>query len=126
MKQGYLYKEGSKLLYLKLKDFNHISGSSLIIRGDLYKLLFIDPNYYDHHLESIDLEPLPFIGGIYSIGNSENIWANSQLISQMNKKPLQQKIQALIRRILKYKIHFFTRSTTEEFGLYNLQSINQD
>ncbi|WP_202978844.1 glycosyltransferase family 2 protein [Halomicronema hongdechloris] len=86
-RQGYVYPEGEKVLYLNRKNFHEWCGTSNIIRYDLHKLPpstdddFIDYSYYHNshkHIVEIMLKqgtpllPLPFIGSIYSVMHSDN------------------------------------------------------
>jgi len=89
IKKGYLYHENWQFLKVKFKDFNLICGSSVIIKYELYPLLF-NKYQYQHRKTLLDneiaLQPLPFRGAIYSVGNGENIFQTGERQSRRFKK----------------------------------------
>jgi hypothetical protein len=82
--KGYVWSDGGKLLY-EHRDFNHICGTSLIIRSDVYDLPasaevadidWVKAMLGSHH--GVDklmeerrtpLTPLPFPGAVYRVGH---------------------------------------------------------
>ena len=70
-KKGYCYPEGGRFLYLNRRNFNEVCGSSTAYH--LRQALFMPPGYYCCEVPPAPLKPLPFVGGIYSMGNGENI-----------------------------------------------------
>ena len=82
--RGYVWNDGGSLL-LQHDDFNHICGTSLIVRSDLYKLPatfedasedFIKEMLGSHYAVAdrleragTPLEPLPFRGAVYRVAN---------------------------------------------------------
>ncbi len=147
LNRGYLYNENNHFLRLRRKGFNAYCGSSHIIKSDLYdvsdQMLLRLPTkisdinlipkdiydlYYMHpkivpffKSREIILEPLPFLGAIYILGNLENF-------SSSNPGFAKQKV-SLKQRLLKIKHRLFdTRILTpdirEEFGLYKLDTLD--
>jgi hypothetical protein len=119
-KKGYMYREGSKFIYLNLKNFNQISGTSIIIKADLYHLLFTKPNFYNHLTEDNRLKPMPFVGAVYSMENGENILANRKVISQMQKRTFEGGLQPILEKMSKYRVWFLTDEIVKDFGLYDV------
>ncbi|MDB9374347.1 glycosyltransferase family A protein [Nodularia sphaerocarpa] len=119
-KKGYMYQEKSKFIYLNRKNFHQISGTSIIIRSDLINLLFTKTTFYNHLTDDSNLQPLPFPGALYSMGNGENILASNAIISQMKNATLKGGIVKIIEKISKYRILFVSPAITNDFGLYNL------
>lgn len=108
--RGYVWGEGGRVLYAE-DDFNHMCGSSLIVRADLYDLpaRFEDasPDYMMAMLGShygvglrlrdagTPLESLPFRGAVYRIGSrgshsgTPGIWRKFFLNRQKLRRPHQ-------------------------------------
>jgi hypothetical protein len=125
LKKGYIYRENSKILYMNTKTFNQTMGSSVIIKYGLHKLLFKNPELYCHSLNSsevdltgVNIQPLPFIGSVYTIENGENIVANKQITSQIISTNLMRGIVPLIKKLFKYRLVFLSKSIADEFCLY--------
>ncbi|HEY9824644.1 MAG TPA: glycosyltransferase family A protein [Stenomitos sp.] len=128
MRKGYMYREGSKWIFVNSKRFNHVSGSSVIIRNDLYPALF--KSVYSENdlylcsfdtLPDINIQPLPFFGTVYSMMNGENILMSARTFSQM-KGQILTRIPSLIQRVWRYRIWILTRSIVDDFGLYPILS----
>jgi hypothetical protein len=120
LRKGYIYRENSKFLYMNTKTFNQTTGTSVIIKYALHKLLFENPDFYAHSfnvLPGANMQPLPFVGAVYTIENGENILANKQITSQMLNTTLMN-ITSLIKKIFKYRLVFLSKSIIDEFGLY--------
>ncbi len=121
-KKGYVYEEGSKLVYLNTKNFNQSCGTSIIIKYSLYHLLFPNENYYDHHNHLLKdgtlLEELPFIGAIYIIKNGENQFMTVARTKQIKKR--ENRLLFLIRKVMKYRPLLITKAMRHNFGLYKL------
>ena len=121
LKQGYLYEEGKKFIYLNTKNFYQSCGSSIIIKYNLSHLLFID-NYYNHHnftlKDNITLQKLPFVGAIYVIKHGENQFMTQQQAKQLKKK--ENKLVFFLRKLLKYRPRLLTRYFCHNFGLYKI------
>jgi len=114
IKSGYLYHESRQFLQVKFKDFNQTCGSSVIIKYELYPLMFSKYQYLHRTTilnNEIPLEPLPFRGGIYSVGNGENIF---QTIERQNKRFKKFGILLRIANIFRYRR--LTKSICSEFG----------
>lgn len=120
-RKGYIYRENSKILYMNTKTFNQTTGTSVIIKYGLHKLLFENPELYAHSfnvLPGANIQPLPFVGAVYTIENGENILANKEITSQIINTNLMTDIGSLIKKIFKYRLVFLRKSITDEFGLY--------
>ncbi len=124
IKKGYVYKEGKNYIYLNLKNFNHLCGTSIIIKYDLAELLINDGKHYDHCAVSlkngIQLQPLPFIGAIYSIENQENYRMTGEAIKELKNHNYQKGISFLLKKIMKYRLFILSNSIRQKFGLYKL------
>ena len=122
LKKGYVHEEGSRLVYLNTKNFNQSCGTSIVIKCDLYHLLFPNENYYDHnnHLlkDGIVLQELPFIGAIYIIKNGENKFMTSTTIKKLTKQ--ENRLLYLLRKVMKYRPLLLTKKIRHQFGLYKL------
>lgn len=126
--KGYIYKDGSRFVYLKKKNFNHICGTCNIIRYDLYDLFEnLEDKYSDLILKyhgghkyiletlihkGVWIEPLPFAGAAYIVENGENYY-NDRFESVMPKE--------VVNRI-KTTRHFrlLNNLLRDEFGLYEI------
>ncbi|MDX2214434.1 MAG: hypothetical protein SFY66_14175 [Oculatellaceae cyanobacterium bins.114] len=127
MRQGYLYAEGSKQIYLAHNDFYRRCGSCNILRSDLVKVpddlhdQALDfSGYYTKHStveklfaeKGTPLEPLPFAGALYTYAHGENASGN-------RNKPT---VGNMIDRVKTFFVNFrpLTPSIQEEFGLSSL------
>lgn len=123
--QGYKYLEGENYIYFKRSDFYTLSGTAHILN---YHCLEIPENpeynrgygYYKFYLDhskipakmknkGFPMQPLPFSGGIYNLGTSENMSGNERFLkfNWLNRRSLTKKVQ-------------------EEFNLYPLFSCQED
>lgn len=129
--KGYYYKEGANYLFLNKKTFNNLCGSCIIIRTDLFlQLITQDPClYYFHELKElpngIALEPLPFAGALYSMGNGENHYMSAQqavkLIKNKESKAVRWEfLRSLYRKLLKYRVRPITKKFKQNFNFYNV------
>ena len=128
--RGYLYQDGSNLLYLKRKDLHQWCGSCHIVRYDLLNLpeRVEDEsgdlsNYYCSHRKVVNkfaqegtpIEPLPFTGAIYVLGHGDNIFGN------FNKLIPHKGIFQGLKRVM-FNFRPLTRAVRNEFGIYNILS----
>lgn len=122
LQKGYVYEEGSIFIYLNHKNFNQSCGTSVIIKYNLYNLLFLNKNYYDHNIHvlqnGITLKTLPFIGATYSIKNEENMFMQMNKTKQLSKQ--EGKLLFFIRKAIKYRPLILTQSIRNDFGLYSI------
>ncbi len=146
-KQGYIYKNNQKRIQIEKKRFNMYCGTSHIIKSDWYDVseenLARIPNsistdrqlprdilhlYYRHRYfadafksQGANLQPLPFLGSVYILGNSENI-------STLDSKRIQSQTKLSLRgRLSKLRSYLFYRprltpELRDEFGLYDITS----
>ena len=122
MRKGYMYKEGGKILFVNVRRFNHVSGTSVIIKTDLHRALFENPEFYFcsfDRLPGVDMKALPFSGALYSMMNGENILMSNQVFTQMRGQILSS-IPILVQKLFRYRIKFLNSSVIKEFGLYDV------
>lgn len=132
--RGYVYQEESKFVYLRASSFHRWCGTDSIIKYELYKfpgnnekeaLEFYDyyqNNEYYQHRDIVDnmikngtpLEPLPFAGVIYSIGNGDNTYQSS-----LDK--LHNQNRGLLFRLKDFvNFRLITSAIQKEFNLYSI------
>lgn len=94
---GWIF-DGSRVIFRQSKHFNHLCGTSHLIRTDLYQLPDriedASPDYIRRYMGShrfiaedlaargAPLEPLPLTGAIYRIGYRGNTSGNSTILKQ--------------------------------------------
>lgn len=132
IKNGYVWAERGNLLYLH-DNFSKFCGSSHIIRSDLYRLppMFESPSddyirrmlgshmFIHEHLDSIgaNLAPLPFVGAIYRVGQSNSVSKTRGIIREfLVKKKLLKRPWEFCQRILRLRL--LSASVREEFMGY--------
>ena len=126
MKKGYIYREGSRWLIKNIKNFNQISGTSVIFKNEIYSVLFENPDFYFHSFDSIleaDIKPLPFIGSLYSMGNGENIYMTSETISKIGAENIFSGAFKLLQKVMKYRVMIMSDSVRREFGAYEIKAV---
>lgn len=116
---GYMWDDGTKLLYQK-NNFNKLCGTSLIIRSDLYNL----PNSFDEasdlyikdmlgshiRIDSIleknatPLEKLPFYGAIYRVGHICSHSKNRGIFDFFIKNRFFKKPFVLLKNLVKLRL----------------------
>lgn len=125
-RKGYIYPDGGRLMYLNVKNFNHICGSSVIVRYDLRSLLFSKPEFYDHPFDRLPLVPLPFPGTVYTVANGDNIYmtedTKAQIQGTLRSRIFSAELPRLVQKALKYRPALVTRGIREEFGLYRIEA----
>jgi hypothetical protein len=122
MRKGYMYREGSRFLYINIRRFNHVSGTSVIIKYELHSLLFENPDFYYSsfdELPNVNIAALPFPGAVYSMLNGENILMSRQTFNQMQGQ-IFGSIPSLIQKLFRYRVRLLNSSIAEEFGLYDV------
>ncbi len=121
-REGFIHPEGGRFMYLNVKNFNQACGSSAIVRFDLRRLSFQNPDFYAHCFKGPPLEPLPFPGAIYSVANGDNIYMTADNTSQIHRSLWRMIFSAalprLVRKALKYRPALVTAGIREEFGIY--------
>jgi hypothetical protein len=123
LKKGYAHKEGSKFLFTNLKTFNQLCGTSLILKYSLRDLVFSNPEFYNHcftELEGANLQPLPFVGAMYSMENGDNIYMDSQTKSEIKGEILKRGLKFLVDKISKYRFSLMTNSVVKDFGAFDI------
>jgi hypothetical protein len=123
MRRGYMYREGSRFIYVNRRRFNHVSGTSLIIKYERYPIVFENPNFYrpsfDEFPGGADVQPLPFVGALYSMLNGENILMSSQTFTQMQGQIITS-IPTLLEKLIRYRVCLLNPAIEKEFGLYSV------
>ncbi len=127
-KKGYIYNEGSNLIFLNKNTFNILCGTCIVIKADYINLLFQNTPQplYNHDFMELEggkrLTPLPFAGAVYSIGNTENYCSTPEAVKKMNSYNFLTVdfYENIIRKLAKYSVRPVTRSFREKFGLYKL------
>lgn len=117
LNNGYIHESGSNLLYYLRKDFDQYCGTCIIIKANLFDLLFED-GIYQHKgstlvSHSVVLEKLPFRGGIYSRCNGENHVAVEEFSQSLRPKG---DYIAYIKHLLRFRL--ITSAIKKEFGFY--------
>lgn len=131
IKKGYVYKDGANIIRIMRKGFDQFCGTSHIIRYDCFDLpetvdedehIQLIYKYYLHRQvrntlanKGIAIEPLPFAGAVYVVGNTENIYVGVE--DQGRKISLQTR---LLRMKALFDNRLLTRSIREEFGLFDV------
>lgn len=127
-KRGYIYNEGSQLIFLNKNTFNELCGTCLIVRSDLAGQLVSgdDLPVFSHELQTLpggeSLEPLPFPGAIYSIGNTENYCSTPEAVKKMNSYPIFSKsfVENALRKMAKYRVKWVSQAFRDQYGLQKL------
>ena len=127
-KKGYIYNEGSNLIFLNKNTFNVLCGTCIIIRSEhVDELLEEDPHpLFNHDLTELEngnkLKPLPFPGAIYSIGNTENYCSTPEAVKKMNSYSFLRKdfFENIIRKLSKYRVKWVSQTMRNTYGLKKL------
>jgi hypothetical protein len=118
--KGYIYREGQKLIYWRRKDFSQVCGTGIVIKSNLFPLLFKD-DIYQHKITVLPngtpLESLPLIGAIYSV-NGENFYRNDEKVEQLKKENPHKGFLPWLKEII--RLRWLTASIRNEFGLSNI------
>jgi hypothetical protein len=123
LKKGYAHKEGSRFLLINLKTFNQLCGSSLILKYSLRDLVFSNSEFYNHcftELEGANIQPLPFIGAMYSMENGDNIYMDSQTNSEIKGEIIKRGLKFFVDKISKYRFSLLTNSIVNDFGAFDI------
>ncbi|MBC2839279.1 oligosaccharide flippase family protein [Robiginitalea sp. SC105] len=129
-KKGWIYQEGSGIIYLNINNFSTICGSGIIIRPELIEDLIIrHPNlHYAHEKKALnsgqELLPFPIPGTVYSIINGENHYMSSakvrERIYSKNRTGLA-RIQGLFKKLNDNRFRILNTKIRKEFGLYKVR-----
>lgn len=122
-KMGYVYREGSKMIFKKMDKFSSLCGTSVIVKPDLLASIISPEMYFRHPIRTLDngvkLQPLPFPAAIYTI-NGENYFMTENAVSYFKTDTISKGFSNLIQRISRYRIWFLTDSVKKKFGLYQI------
>jgi len=127
-KKGYIYNEGSNLIFLNKNTFNVLCGTCIIIKADqMDNLLEYEPiELFNHDYVDLPngnkLEPLPFPGAIYSLGNTENYCSTPEAVKKMNSYSIFKKgfFENIVRKATKYRVKLVNDKFRSKFGLTKL------
>lgn len=127
-KKGYIYNEGSNLIFLNRNTFNVLCGTCIIVKADqMDNLLEKEPKeLFNHDLVNLPngnkLLPLPFPGAIYSLGNTENYCSTPEAVKKMNSYSIFKKgfFENIVRKATKYRIKLVNENFRSKFGLTKL------
>lgn len=126
--KGYNYKEGANYLFYKNKTFNHLCGSSVIIRADLVNELFRQKPYLFFVHETMGtsqgkFKEVPFPAGVYSTANGENHYMTSGYASKIISRYLfdVRKYLELLGKLSKYRIRFIGKKFKKSFNFYQVK-----
>jgi len=126
IKNGYLHFEKRSFLFATFK-FNYLCGSSVIVKPELFDYFFNQDSllFFDHRLttlnKTINLKPLPFYGGIYSMANGENHLMHLSNIKRFNNHQGWLSIDGLNRiftKLKNYRFRFISKKLQREFRFY--------
>ncbi|MCW5515613.1 hypothetical protein [Muriicola sp. Z0-33] len=127
-KQGFIYNEGSNLIFLNKNTFNVLCGTCIIVAADYVDQLLPQEPFvvFTHDFTTLsngkEMKPLPFTGAIYSIANTENYCSTPEAVKRMNSyKIFEGEFYVnIIRKMKKYRIKLVNRNLRNTFGLYKL------
>jgi len=127
-RKGYIYNEGSKIIFLNKNTFNVLCGTCIMIKSEYVdQLLDEKPRaLFNHDFEALEdgtaLLPLPFPGAVYSIGNTENYCSTPEAVKKMNSYKFLRKdfFENIIRKMAKYRVKPLTKKMRSEYGLTRL------
>lgn len=148
-KKGYVYNHNSNVMKVMRKGFHLYCGTTHIIRSDLYDTsedtlgripesitspsqipkdihdFYYCHRYFGSAVESkgAHLEPLPFLGSIYILGNRENL-SSEDLVNMEKRKNMSFKVRLLNLKASLLDYRKLTPKIREEFGLYDIELIN--
>lgn len=132
VKQGYVYKEGSNWAWLNKDTFNHVCGSSIIIRPNKVESLFSDfikkgIPLYSFNSPTLpcetELAPVPFPAMLYSVMNGENIHLNSDKVSDLRQQ--ESTLKFYVRKAMKYRPVYVSKSFKRIFSLSSIEPMRQ-
>ncbi|NEU07516.1 glycosyltransferase family 2 protein [Flavihumibacter sp. R14] len=120
-KMGYVYREGSRLIFKKMDKFSSLCGTSVIVKPQYIKGIISADMYFRHPLRTLDngikLKPLPFPAAVYTI-NGENYFMTENAVKHFRKDTVTNGFANLVKRIARYRIWFLTPGVKKRFGLY--------
>jgi hypothetical protein len=127
-KEGFIYNEGSNLIFLNKNTFNVLCGTCIIVRTELVDQLIQQEPFvvFTHDFTVLgnnrELKPLPFTGAVYSIGNTENYCSTPEAVKKMNSYKIFDSAfyVNIIRKLKKYRLRLVTNNLRKTFGLYKL------
>ena len=127
-KKGYIYNEGSNLIFLNKNSFNILCGTCIIVKAEYIGLLLEESPLplYNHDFMTLEgdkkLSPLPFVGAIYSIGNTENYCSTPEAVKKMNSYSIFKKgfFENIVRKATKYRVKLVNEKFRSKFGLTKL------
>ena len=127
-KKGYIYNEGSRIIFLNKNTFNVLCGTCIMIKSEYVdELLETEPRALFNHdftvlSDGTELQPLPFPGAVYSIGNTENYCSTPEAVKRMNSYSFLRKdfFENIIRKMAKYRVKPLSTNLRAKYGLVRL------
>ena len=127
-KKGYIYNEGSRIIFLNKNTFNVLCGTCIMIKAEYVgELLETEPRALFNHdfttlSDGTELVPLPFPGAVYSIGNTENYCSTPEAVKRMNSYRFLRKdfFENIIRKMAKYRVKPLSAKLRGDYGLTRL------
>jgi hypothetical protein len=118
---GYVYKEGSKLIFKKMDDFSSLCGTCLIVKPEFLKGLVSPEMYFRHPKRTLEngykMKTLPFPAAVYTI-NGENYFMTEKAVKHFKNDTVARGFQKLFKRLVRYRIWFLTDRVRYNYGLY--------
>jgi len=118
---GYVYKEGSKLIFKKTDDFSSLCGTCLIVKPQFLKGLVSPELYFRHPKRTLAnghrMTPLPFPAAVYTI-NGENYFMTETAVKHFKNDTVTKGVFKLIKRLSRYRVWFLTNHVRHNYGLY--------
>lgn len=119
---GYVYREGSGIIFKKLDKFSSLCGTSLIVKPQHIKGIINKEMLFRHPIRTLDngikLKPLPFPAAVYTI-NGENYFMNETTMKHY-KGETASKFKKLVERLMRYRVWLLTSEVKNKFGLYKI------
>lgn len=121
-KMGYVYREGSKLIFKKLDKFSSLCGTSIIVKPKYLESIINKEMLFRHPIQTLDngieLKPLPFPAAVYTI-NGENYFMNETTMNHYTGETVFN-LSKLIERAMRYRVWLLTNNVKTRFGLYQI------
>jgi hypothetical protein len=78
-----------------------------------------------NEIKGANIQPLPFLGAIYSMENGDNIYVDSQTNSEIKGEIVKRGLKFFVDKISKYRFSLLTKSIANDFGTFDiLPSLN--
>jgi hypothetical protein len=118
LRQGYVWRDGSRLAIHKRVDFQHLCGTCAIVRADLAPHMFSDEPWFRHGTEAPGgeaLTPLPFAGAVYRVMHDDNLFFGSGTVAAHRGD--RNVVAYGLRQVVRYRPALMTRRLMRQFAL---------